>query len=77
MGLMRFARKDKAETHVHPAFHLSGHTVRLHIQVNSWMSMIIFDVNTPIDEDSTKSFVIQVRNFFRWKMFDKDSVRRT
>jgi phenylpropionate dioxygenase-like ring-hydroxylating dioxygenase large terminal subunit len=77
MGLMRMARKDKAATHVHPAFHLSGHTVRLHIEVNSWMSMIIFDANTPVDENTTRSFVVQVRNFFRWKMFDKDSVRRT
>lgn len=76
-GLMRFARKDKAETHVHPAFYLSGHCVRLHIQVNSWMEMIIFDANSPIDENTTRSFVVQVRNFFKWGMFDKGSVKRT
>ena len=76
-GLMRFARKDKAETHVHPAFYLSGHCVRLHIQVNSWMEMIIFDANTPVDETTTRSFVVQVRNFFRWGIFDKGSVKRT
>src|SRR5210317_1240660 len=76
-GLMRFARKDKAETHVHPAFYLSGYTVRLHIQVNSWMSMIIFDANTPVDENTTRSFVVQARNFFKWGMFDKGSVKRT
>ena len=39
--------------------------------------MIIFDANTPVDENTTKSFVVQVRNFFKWGMFDKDSVRRT
>ena len=76
-GLMHFARKDKAETHVHPGFFLSGHTVRLHIQVNSWMEMIIFDCNTPVDEHHTRSFVVQVRNFFRWGIFDKNSVKRT
>ncbi len=76
-GLMRFARKDKAETHVHPAFYLSGHCVRLHIQVNSWMEMIIFDANSPVDENTTRSFVVQVRNFFKWGMFDKGSVKRT
>jgi hypothetical protein len=76
-GLMRFARKDKAETHVHPAFYLSGYTVRLHIQVNSWMEMIIFDCNTPVDENTTRSFVVQVRNFFKWGMFDGGSVKRT
>lgn len=76
-GLMRFARKDKAATHVHPAFYLPGHTVRLHIQVNSWMEMIIFDANTPVDEHTTRSFVVQVRNFFKWGIFDGGSVKRT
>jgi phenylpropionate dioxygenase-like ring-hydroxylating dioxygenase large terminal subunit len=77
LGLMRLARKDKAETHVYPGFYLSGHTVRLHIQINCWMSTIIFDANTPVDENTTRSFVIQLRNFFRWPVFDKDSERRT
>lgn len=76
-GLMRFARRDKAETHVAPGFYLSGHCVRLHIKVNSWMEMIIFDANTPIDEHTTKSFVVQVRNFFKWGMFDNNTVKRT
>ncbi|MEX0828053.1 MAG: aromatic ring-hydroxylating dioxygenase subunit alpha [Haliea sp.] len=77
LGLMRFFRKDKAETHVSPAFYLPGHCVRLHIKVNSWMEMVIFDANTPIDENTTKSFVVQVRNFFRQGIFDKGSVKRT
>ena len=76
-GLMRFARKDKAETHVEPSFFLPGHCVRLHIKVNSWMEMIIFDANTPVDENTTRSFVVQVRNFFKWGMFDGGSVKRT
>ncbi|WP_231871121.1 hypothetical protein [Halioglobus sp. HI00S01] len=41
------------------------------------MSMIIFDCNTPIDENTTRSFVVQVRNFFKWGMFDGGSVKRT
>ncbi len=77
MGINKLFRKDKAATHVHPAFYLPGHTVRLHIEVNSWMSMIIFDCNTPIDEHTTRSFVVQVRNFFKWGMFDGGSVKRT
>ncbi len=76
-GLMRFVRRDKQETHVHPSFYLPGHCVRLHIQVNSWMEMIIFDANTPVDEHTTRSFVVQVRNFFRWGIFDKGAVKRT
>ena len=62
---------------VSPAFYLPGHCVRLKIKVNSWMTMIIFDANTPVDENTTRSFVVQVRNFFRWGIFDKDSVKRT
>ena len=77
LGLMKFFRKDKAETHVSPSFYLPGHCVRLEIKVNSWMTMIIFDANTPIDENTTKSFVIQVRNFFKWDIFDRGSVKRT
>ncbi len=77
LGLMRFARRDKAETHVHPGFYLSGHCVRLHIQINAWMETIIFDANTPIDENHTRSFVVQLRNFFKWGIFDKGSVKRT
>ena len=29
-----------------------------------------------MDENTTRSFVVQVRNFFRWGMFDKGSVKR-
>ena len=76
-GLMRFARKDKAETHVHPSFYLPGHCVRLHIKLNSRMEMILFDANTPVDEHTTRSFVVQVRNFFKWGIFDKGSEKRT
>ena len=76
-GLMRFARRDKAETHVHPAFYLPGHCVRLHIQINPRMEIILFDANTPVDEHTTRSFVVQVRNFFKWRIFDKGSVQRT
>lgn len=76
-GLMRFARKDKAATHVYPSFYLPGHCIRLHIKINSWMETIIFDANTPVDENTTRSFVVQARNFFKWGMFDKGSVERT
>lgn len=76
-GLRKFLRKDKQATYVAPAFYLPGHCVRLHIKVNSWMEMIIFDANTPIDEHTTRSFAVQVRNFFKWPIFDGGSVKRT
>ena len=76
-GLMKFFRKDKQPTYVTPSFYLPGHCVRLHIKVNSWMDMVIFDANTPVDENTTRSFAIQVRNFFKWSMFDSGSIKRT
>ena len=76
-GLMKLFRADKAATYVNPAFYLPGHCVRLHIKVNSWMEMVIFDANTPIDENTTRSFAVQVRNFFKWPIFDSGSKKRT
>lgn len=76
-GLRRLLRKDKQETIVHNTFYISGHSIRLHIEINPRMHTLLFDANTPIDENTTRSFVVQLRNFFKWDMFDKDSVRRT
>jgi hypothetical protein len=36
----------------------------------------MFDANTPVDEHTTKTFAIQVRNFFRLSLFDKGSLKR-
>jgi phenylpropionate dioxygenase-like ring-hydroxylating dioxygenase large terminal subunit len=75
-GLRRFIRKDKAKTYVHPTFYMAGNTIRMHIEANPKMHIIMFDANTPVDEHTTKTFAIQVRNFFRWRMFDKGSLKR-
>ena len=39
--------------------------------------MVIFDVNTPVDENTTLTRWIMARSFFRQKMFDGDSIKRT
>jgi phenylpropionate dioxygenase-like ring-hydroxylating dioxygenase large terminal subunit len=75
-GLRRFIRKDKTKTYVHPTFYMSGNTIRMHIEANPKMHIIMFDANTPIDEHTTKTFAIQVRNFFRLSLFDKGSLKR-
>ena len=36
----------------------------------------MFDANTPVDEHTTKTFAIQVRNFFKLGIFDRGSVKR-
>ena len=75
-GLRRFIRKDKTKTYVHPTFYMSGNTIRMHIEANPKMHIIMFDANTPVDEHTTKTFAIQVRNFFRLSLFDKGSLKR-
>jgi phenylpropionate dioxygenase-like ring-hydroxylating dioxygenase large terminal subunit len=75
-GLRRFIRKDQAKTHVHPTFYMAGNTIRMHIEANAKMHIIMFDANTPVDEHTTKTFAIQVRNFFRSRLFDKGSLKR-
>ena len=75
-GLRRFIRKDKVKTYVHPTFYLAGHVVRMHIEANAKMHIVMFDANTPVDEHTTRTFAIQSRNFFRWKLFDKGSLKR-
>ena len=75
-GLRRFIRKDKAKTYVHPTFYMSGNTIRMHIEANPKMHIIMFDANTPVDEHTTKTFAIQVRNFFRSSLFDRGSLKR-
>ncbi|MEX0827581.1 MAG: aromatic ring-hydroxylating dioxygenase subunit alpha [Haliea sp.] len=75
-GLRRFIRKDKAKTYVHPTFYMSGQVVRMHIEANPKWHIVMFDANTPVDENTTRTFAIQVRNFFKQRIFDRGSLRR-
>ena len=75
-GLRRFIRRDETKTHVHPSFWLAGHTIRMHIEANPKMHIIMFDANTPVDENTTRTFAIQVRNFFKSRLFDRGSLKR-
>jgi phenylpropionate dioxygenase-like ring-hydroxylating dioxygenase large terminal subunit len=75
-GLRRFIRKNEAKTYVHPSFWLAGHTIRMHIEANPKMHIIMFDANTPVDENTTRTFAIQVRNFFKSPFFDRGSLKR-
>jgi phenylpropionate dioxygenase-like ring-hydroxylating dioxygenase large terminal subunit len=75
-GIRGIIRKDKAKTHVHPTFYMSGNTIRMHIEANPKWHIIMFDANTPVDEHTTRTFAIQVRNFFRLGLFDRGSLKR-
>ena len=76
-GLRRLIRKKDAMTRVHPSWYMPGNVIRLVIEANPKWHIILFDANTPVDEHTTRSFVVQMRNFFKWPMFDKGSIKRT
>lgn len=74
--LRRRIRKDRQPTVTKPAYDLSGMVVRIQIELNEKMSLIMFDANTPVDEHTTRTFALQFRNFFKSPFFDKGSRKR-
>ncbi len=76
-GLWRLVRREKKPVQAQPGYHVSGSTMRLDVWLTQTWRMVIFDVNTPIDETTTLTRWIMARSFFRYKIFDGDSVFRT
>jgi phenylpropionate dioxygenase-like ring-hydroxylating dioxygenase large terminal subunit len=76
-GIWKLMRKQRTPVQAQPSFHLSGATMRLDVWLTSSWKMVIFDVNTPIDETNTITRWIMARNFFRQPLFDGDSRKRT
>lgn len=74
--LRKRMRRDKQPTVTKPAYHLSGMLARIQIDINKKMSILMFDCNTPVDENHTRTFATQLRTFFKYKMFDKGSRER-
>lgn len=74
--LRRRIRKDRQPTVTKPYYDLSGMTVRIQIDLNPKMSIIMFDANTPVDEHTTRTFALQFRNFFKSGFFDNGSRKR-
>ena len=69
-------RKDRQPTVTKPAWHLNGLVAYIRIDINPKMSIIMFDCNTPVDENRTRTFATQMRNFFKADFFDRGSRRR-
>jgi phenylpropionate dioxygenase-like ring-hydroxylating dioxygenase large terminal subunit len=76
-GIWKLSGRKKAPVTVKNGFHISGAHVRIEVNITKSWKMIIFDVNTPIDEHTTLTRYIMARNFFTQPMFDSDSHRRT
>jgi phenylpropionate dioxygenase-like ring-hydroxylating dioxygenase large terminal subunit len=76
-GIWKMMGKDRKGVTVKNGFHMSGAHVRIEVQITAAWKMVIFDVNTPIDENTTLTRWIMMRNFMTLPMFDADSRRRT
>lgn len=76
-GVWKFVRKERTPVQAQPSFHMSGSTMRLDVWLTQTWRMVIFDVNTPIDETTTLTRWIMARSFFRQPFFDGDSRKRT
>ncbi len=74
--LRKRMRKDRQPTVTKPEWHLNGMVVRIQIDINPKMSILMFDANTPVDEHTTRTFATQLRSFFHHDFFDKGSRKR-
>jgi phenylpropionate dioxygenase-like ring-hydroxylating dioxygenase large terminal subunit len=76
-GLWKFLRRERSAVQAQPGYHVSGATMRLDVWLSATHHMVIFDVNTPVDEVTTLTRWIMARSFLRQRLWDKDSARRT
>ena len=75
-GIWRYVRKTRTAVQARPSYHCSGATMRLDVWLRPTWRMVIFDVNTPVDENTTLTRWIMARTFFRNPMWDGDSRKR-
>ncbi len=74
--LRKRMRREGQPTSTFPHWYLPGMIARIRIDINTKMSIVMFDANTPVDENTTRTFALQFRNFFKQKFFDKGSLKR-
>ena len=74
--LRKRMRKEGQPTNTHPHWYLPGMIARIRIDINTKMSIVMFDANTPVDENTTRTFALQFRNFFKSPLFDGGSRKR-
>lgn len=76
-GIWKMKRKKKSDVITEPEWHIGGLTVLLRLQITADWNNVLFDCNTPIDENTTLTHWQISRNFFTQKIFDGDTYRRT
>ncbi len=75
-GMWKMIRRERTPVRANPSFHMSGGLMCLKVHITKTWSQIIFDVNTPIDENTTHTRWIHARNFMRFGWADRDAKRR-
>ncbi len=75
-GLWKYFRGKRDGVLARTSFHISGALMRLDLKISKRWNLIIFDANTPVDEDQTITRWITMRNFFTGAWADSDTRRR-
>lgn len=75
-GLWKFVRRKRAKVNV-TAQILMPNLNRLEIDLGNGWRTILLDSNIPVDENTTLTRFIQLRNFFTGSWADGDAMRRT
>ncbi|MCX6130358.1 MAG: aromatic ring-hydroxylating dioxygenase subunit alpha [Proteobacteria bacterium] len=75
-GIWRLLRRERTPVRANPSFHMSGGLMCLKVHITKTWTQIIYDVNTPVDENTTHTRWIHARNFMKFKWADKDTIRR-
>lgn len=69
-------RKEGQPTNTYPCWYLPGMVARIRIDINKSMAIVMFDANTPVDENTTRTFALQFRSFLKFSIFDAGSLKR-
>ena len=72
----RLRPNERPDVVARPEWHVAGLAIILRIQITPKWSNVLIDVNTPIDENTTLTHWILLRNFFTSKFFDRDTYKR-
>lgn len=75
-GIWKLIRRERTPVRANPSFHMSGALMCLRVHITKSWTQVIYDVNTPVDENTTHTRWIHARNFMRGSWADRDARRR-
>ena len=76
-GLGKYLRAtERRDVLANPEGHIAGMSIILRLHITARWSNVLIDVNTPIDENTTLTRWVMLRNFFTSSFFDADTYRR-